>query len=545
MPPLYNEKQDVERSSSDIKKDPEHHVHVTATAVDDALRQTMDQAPSEPFTAEAALKLRRKIDKHLLPLMMILYWVQFMDKTTLGNSAILGIRTDTHLDANHKTLADQAVKLCSVSFIHDLVTGWEPYSISHILSSNTRVQNLALQRFPVGKWMSINITCWGIALTLHAACKSFGGLMACRIILGICEGSITAGFMITTSMFYTRAEQSLRVGYWFLMNGTAQIVSGFLSFGVLHIETHGFAPWQWFFIITGVITLGTAAAYFMWFPDSPATAWFLTPGERAMAIERIKVNQTGVENKVWKKDQFVEALTDYKTWLFALFSCLGTIPNSLTNQRSIIINSFGFSTLQTTLLACVDGVVEIITIYTGVLLASKWKDGRGYVAALYFVPNILGSVLMNTLPWSNQIGLLFSLWITGVGTTGFVLSLGWLTAVVAGHTKRITVQAIMLSAYCVGNLVGPQMWQEKYKPRNRIPWAVITICYVLCPITLLSLRFLLARENQRRDAEPNEDDIGEVYIEEVLVDGTKIERRVDKAFLDLTDIQNREFRYVL
>ncbi|CAE6448994.1 unnamed protein product [Rhizoctonia solani] len=100
MPPLYNEKQDVERSSSDIKKDPEHHVHVTATAVDDALRQTMDQAPSEPLTAEAALKLRRKIDKHLLPLMMILYWVQFMDKTTLGNSAILGIRTDTHLDAN-------------------------------------------------------------------------------------------------------------------------------------------------------------------------------------------------------------------------------------------------------------------------------------------------------------------------------------------------------------------------------------------------------------------------------------------------------------
>lgn len=87
------------------------------------------------------------------------------------------------------------------------------------------------------------------------------------------------------------------------MNGTAQIVSGFLSFGVLHIETHGFAPWQWFFIITGVITLATAAAFFMWFPDSPATAWFLTLEERAMAIERIKVNQTGVENKVWKKDQ--------------------------------------------------------------------------------------------------------------------------------------------------------------------------------------------------------------------------------------------------
>lgn len=135
------------------------------------------------------------------------------------------------------------------------------------------------------------------------------------------------------------------------MNGTAQVVSGFLAFGVLHIKTGGFAPWQWFMIITGAITLATAVAYFLWFPDSPATAWFLTPEERVMAIERIKVNQTGLGSKVWKKDQyvvecytdkcidiqhisrFIEALTDPKTWLFALFSCLDNIPNSLTNQR--------------------------------------------------------------------------------------------------------------------------------------------------------------------------------------------------------------------
>lgn len=75
-------------------------------------------------------------------------------------------------------------------------------------------QNLALQRFPVGKWMSINIFVWGVALCSHAACKNFGGLFVVRLILGMCEGSITAGFMIVSSMFYTRTEQTLRVGYW-------------------------------------------------------------------------------------------------------------------------------------------------------------------------------------------------------------------------------------------------------------------------------------------------------------------------------------------
>lgn len=61
---------------------------------------------------------------------------------------------------------------------------------------------------------SINIFVWGVALCAHAACKNFGGLFAVRLILGMCEGSITAGFMIVSSMFYTRNEQTLRVGYW-------------------------------------------------------------------------------------------------------------------------------------------------------------------------------------------------------------------------------------------------------------------------------------------------------------------------------------------
>ena len=61
---------------------------------------------------------------------------------------------------------------------------------------------------------SINIFVWAVALLCHAAAKSFGGLFACRVFLGICEGAITPGFLLVTSMFYTRKEQSQRVGYW-------------------------------------------------------------------------------------------------------------------------------------------------------------------------------------------------------------------------------------------------------------------------------------------------------------------------------------------
>lgn len=93
-----------------------------------------------------------------------------------------------------------------------------------------------------------------------------------------------------------------------------------------------------------------------------------------------------------------------------------------------------------------------MTIWTAVTLVKRIPNSRAYIGAVYFIPNVLGGILILTLPWSNKIGLLFSIWITGVGTSGFVLSLGWVTAVTAGHTKRITVNAIMLMAYCIGEL---------------------------------------------------------------------------------------------
>lgn len=108
-----------------------------------------------------------------------------------------------------------------------------------------------------------------------------------------------------------------------------------------------------------------------------------------------------------------EALRDPKTWLFALFSALNNVPNSLTNQSQIIVSSFGSTYLQTTLLGCVDGVIEIVTIWTGVHLAARLKDARACIGAVYFVPNLVGVLLIQLLPWSNRIGLLCGSWLTG------------------------------------------------------------------------------------------------------------------------------------
>ena len=106
----------------------------------------------------------------------------------------------------------------------------------------------------------------------------------------------------------------------------------------------------------------------------------------------------------------IEALTDPKTWLFSLFAAIYDITNSLTNQLQLLILSFGFNALQTTLLSCVSGVIEIVVIFTGVTIVSRVPNSIAWVGIMYFVPGLLGVFLVNFLPWHDKVGLLFSVW---------------------------------------------------------------------------------------------------------------------------------------
>lgn len=114
-------------------------------------------------------------------------------------------------------------------------------------------------------------------------------------------------------------------------------------------------------------------------------------------------------------------------------------------------------------------------------------------------------------------------------------------------SSGITANAIVLCAYAIGNAAGPFMWKKRYQPRfvivrscrfhhvlkassNRVPWAIITACFVASATLLLVLRVMLASENSRRDAELRDKKYDEVFVMQVK-DGTTIEKKVDRVRL--------------
>ena len=121
---------------------------------------------------------------------------------------------------------------------------------------------------------------------------------------------------------------------------------GLLSYGLGHIKS-SIPSWKWMFLVTGAITIFWWIAIYFLLPNSQIDAWFLKKEEKRIAVEMIRSNNTGIYNKTFKREQFVEAMLDVKTWLFCLLGFLINIPNSVATVYTFISFHISPLTLET------------------------------------------------------------------------------------------------------------------------------------------------------------------------------------------------------
>lgn len=99
----------------------------------------------------------------------------------------------------------------------------------------------------------------------------------------------------------------------------------------------------------------------------------------------------------------------------------------------------------------------------------------------------------------------------------------------SGHTKKVTVNALVFVSYCVSNIIGPQFFKTEQAPLYPLGMGAILASYVLSIMTICAYMLYCAYENRRRDR----------------LDSAAGERvHKDTDFKDLTDKENIHFRYV-
>ena len=86
-----------------------------------------------------------------------------------------------------------------------------------------------LQSLPIGKVVGITTIIWGIILITTPACSSFAGIAVNRFLLGSFEAVVNPAFVLIMSIWYTAAEQPLRLEAYYCTNGIATMFGGYVQ----------------------------------------------------------------------------------------------------------------------------------------------------------------------------------------------------------------------------------------------------------------------------------------------------------------------------
>ncbi|KAI9924181.1 hypothetical protein MW887_007131 [Aspergillus wentii] len=466
------------------------------------------------FTLEDEKKLVSKIDWHLMPLLIISYGAQYLDKTSLSYSAVLGIKDD--LDYSWAS---------SIFYIGYLVASY-PISLGFV-------------RFPLGKYLIILIFAWGIVLTFHALAHNYASLMVLRTFLGIFESAISPGFSLITGMWYTPKEHVSRHSVWFCGNAIAGIVGSMISYAILHYNGE-FPKWKILFLTFGLLTVAWSVILWFFLPDSPLNARFLTPAEREFASLRPKKFQRTTQTKKWDRAQFIETVTDAKSWWFILFSFIICVPNGGTTSFStLIIKGFGYDEYQTILMGLPASAFQLTTVILAALFTSYIRKSRLVAMVCIYLMAIAGILMVKLLPDGKKLSRLAGFWLVTAVAPAFPLMMSLFASNTAGFTKKSTTVAMIFVGYCVGNLIGPQFFKSSEAPNYHTAYTTILVCFAITIAMAVFFWAYLGYINRKRDQEQG------THIDPEEIRAVDLEADTGLEEVDETDRQNKSFRYIL
>jgi MFS family permease len=175
----------------------------------------------------------------------------------------------------------------------------------------------------------------------------------------------------------------------------------------------------------------------------------LTRAEKIHAIERLRSNKTGIENKHFKPHQVRECLLDPQTWLISLITIASNVPNgAVSSFQATIIQGFGYTSKQTALLSIPAGVVSVISVLSATWLAGRFAMRGPFIIAYLLAGGVLGGCLLAFAPAENKGAKLTGNYLTNLVGSSLPLLYSYSAANYGGHTKKVTMNAVLLMSFC-------------------------------------------------------------------------------------------------
>ncbi|KAJ6441384.1 putative transporter C11D3.18C [Purpureocillium lavendulum] len=407
---------------------------INATSWHGSTDLEMADSPPFPIDPKAERRLVAKLDLVIVPVFFLIYLMAFLDRINIGNAAIMGLTQELDLDQGNRF---------NIALL--------AYYILYIpleLPSNMLLKHVRPSLYISGLMFS-----WGIINMCMGFVKSFGALLALRILLGGFEAGVLPGIIYITSMYYKRHELQKRVSLFFCSTSVAGAFGGLLAYALAGLGRPGMASWRWIFIVEGAITSVIAVAAAFVIIDWPHQTRYLDSTEKDLLRQRMAAD-IGEECRMDTLNRFTFGiiLRDYKIWLAALMY-LGICVAGLSTSffMPTIIREFHWEAKE--------AQVRTIPVYifgTGAMIVSAWASDRlkhryGFIIGGVCFSSIGYSMLLAQEGKTRDYKFAAVFLVFGGACLVTPIALVWLQNNLSGHWKHAFGASVQIM---VGNLAG-------------------------------------------------------------------------------------------
>lgn len=206
----------------------------------------------------------RKAMVRLLPLMCLIYFMSFIDRTNVA-LAKTALATDLGISAAAYGLG------AGIFFIG--------YALLEVPS------NLAAHRFGPRRWIARIAVTWGVLSTTMMFVQGQWSFYILRVLLGVAEAGLFPALMYMVTLWFAPKDRAVAVGWIYTAPSVALIIGSPLGAALMQLGgTAGLHGWQWMFLIEGVPTILVGIMLYFKLPDRPADVTWLS-AEEAKALE--------------------------------------------------------------------------------------------------------------------------------------------------------------------------------------------------------------------------------------------------------------------
>ncbi|GAA5918963.1 hypothetical protein JCM1841_002660 [Sporobolomyces salmonicolor] len=435
----------------------------------------------------AQRRLLRKLDLIILPQVTLLYLLNFIDRSAIGNANVAGFQKDIHLSTKK----------------YDYNVGLMLFYVFYIIGEIP--SNLILKRVGSG-WLSFLCVCFGAISIGTAFIHNFGEFLAVRILLGLVEGGCIPGITYLCTRFYRRHELAFRIGVFLSLGpGLSGAFGGLLAAGFLSAHIEGLHTWQHIFAMEGTITAAVGLILFFTIPTSPEKTKWLNEEERALAVQRMNLEDLGRTHEKTTPRLVIRAILNPFTWFCTLgYALINVIVQGTSLFLPTIISGLGtYTTVQTQLRTVPPYIVS--SVWAVAMSYLSWKTRRhGLFIAGSTMLTVVGYIMF--LASSNPHVAYGGAFLTFTGALPcgpFFLS--WAVSNSGTPTMRAVTAAIVPAWGALGAMASVWLYLPQFAPRY-IPGNIVN---VVCAVAAVALALVLTAyciwENKQRDAGRRDD----------------------------------------